>query len=150
MRGIPTELASMSTKCLWINKLVCALFRQTSKVNIHFLHLIIPTERKQTTGASQPSKGELPRHKWRSFLPHRPTLPPQPKGWEGRYWVELNRRHSGWHPPCTLQKNKRSVKVPVQGETTVGTVEHSVLKRQVPVDSSTQETLTGGVVRWHR
>jgi len=55
--------------------------------------------------------------------------------------VELNRRHTGWHPPCTLQKNQRSVKVAVQGETAVGAVKHSVIQSQALVDSSTQKTL---------
>jgi len=48
----------------------------------------------------------------------------------------------GWHPPCTLQKNQRSVEVAVQGETTVGAEKHSVFQSQALVDSSTQETLT--------
>jgi hypothetical protein len=36
-----------------------------------------------------------PRPEGGSFLPHHPTMPPhQPKGWEGRCWAELNRRHT--------------------------------------------------------
>jgi len=38
--------------------------------------------------------GELPPPEGGSFLHHRPTMPPQPQGWEGRCWAELNRRHT--------------------------------------------------------